>query len=503
MSGLPVSWMVETLFASTLLMLLVLALRGRAQALFGARIAYLLWLLPALRMVLPPLPELAVAQPVAHLPVRIDLSAISAIGVQAAARAGEAAPVPVARFDWMAALLMLWLLGALIHFGWHVVAYRRFLRRALERSVLLSRDCGISVRIGKGGQGPLAAGIVRRYILLPADFTTRYDRREQRLALAHEVAHHIRGDLIANGAALLLLSLHWFNPIAHLAYRAFRNDQELACDATVLAEAPAGERHAYGLAVVKSACARLPAAACALHPADQLKRRLKMMAQVHKSAARRRAGAAIGVAIVAGGLLLTASGGFAAETARKVERHVAAVAPMPPVPPVPPVPMAAPPAAPAAPEPPAAPVPPSPPSPPSLDEAMRAAMEAEERARAARLQAEAAAKQARQAAEAAVANMDIAGMVRSSLAAARAGLEAACAGRPGAKVVTGDDARAIGDMASACGDTKAIRADMLEALRDARMDLAREKDLAARQRNEALAVIDAEIARLNRDGALR
>ena len=40
-------WIIETLIASTLLMLFVLALREPVSRHFGPRIAYALWLLPA------------------------------------------------------------------------------------------------------------------------------------------------------------------------------------------------------------------------------------------------------------------------------------------------------------------------------------------------------------------------------------------------------------------------------------------------------------------------
>ena len=46
----------ETLIATAMLMALVMALREPVRRLFGAQVAYALWLLPALRMVLPPLP---------------------------------------------------------------------------------------------------------------------------------------------------------------------------------------------------------------------------------------------------------------------------------------------------------------------------------------------------------------------------------------------------------------------------------------------------------------
>src|SRR3546814_11412734 len=54
------------------------------------------------------------------------------------------------------------------------------------------------------------------------------------LAIDHELAHHRHGDLWANAAALVLLAAQWFNPFAWRAIRAFRFDQEAACDARVL-----------------------------------------------------------------------------------------------------------------------------------------------------------------------------------------------------------------------------------------------------------------------------
>ena len=54
-AGSFIGFAFETFVATTLLMLLVLAIRNPVRRLFGSRLAYALWLLPALRMVLPPL----------------------------------------------------------------------------------------------------------------------------------------------------------------------------------------------------------------------------------------------------------------------------------------------------------------------------------------------------------------------------------------------------------------------------------------------------------------
>lgn len=308
-------WIVETLIATSILMLVVLMLRGPVARRFGPRVAYALWLLPALRTILPPLPATVAPHPLAALPPLLDIEI-----VREATQVAQAAPA----VDWTALLLALWLGGAVVHFLWHLGAYGLFVHRVIGRSTplpMLDRD-GIEVCASRAIRGPFATGIFVKTIVLPHDYRRRYDADELRLAMAHEAQHHRRCDMSANLAALIVLSAHWFNPIAHRAHRAFRIDQELACDAVVLAAATPFERHAYGLALLKSTCDRLPVAACALGAGDDLKRRLKMMGHNKPSRRAARCGTALAVVLTGGGLLLTASGGIAAEAGGAVGEDV-------------------------------------------------------------------------------------------------------------------------------------------------------------------------------------
>lgn len=316
-------WIVETLVASTLLMLLVLALRGPVARLFGPRVAYALWALPALRMVLPPLPADVAPAPLRALPEAMHVQELLA----AASLLTQPSPASVAvesGYDWPQMLLALWVAGAVTFFLWHVLSYRRFVRRTLAEATQLPRfdRDGIEVCASPHAGGPFAAGIFLKAIVLPLDWRKRYEPDELRLALEHETEHHRRCDMSANLVALGVLAIHWWNPIAHRAHRAFRVDQELACDAIVLARATPAERHAYGSALLKSACDRLPVAACALGAGEDLKRRLRMMASYRQDRQRGRLGMMIASGLVGGGLVLTASGGIAAETTKTVEQKV-------------------------------------------------------------------------------------------------------------------------------------------------------------------------------------
>jgi bla regulator protein blaR1 len=303
-------WLLGNFAGSTLLMLLVLAVRQPAARLFGAGPAYALWLLPALRLLAPP-PTLLSAPSL--LP---PFTFILEVG------GGGAAPLPPVGGpgQWVPILLALWAGGAAIYLAWQWLLYRSFLGRISHASHSAGSHCGIPLIESPAVEAPLAVGLLDRRIVLPADFASRYSAGERRLALDHELVHHRRGDIWWNLLALLLLALNWFNPVAWFAFRAFRADQELACDAVVAGRSPLPERLDYARALVKSASRPGLVAACPLNRADQLKRRLKMMKD-HRSS---RARTLLGLAAVATLGLFTfglGSPGFAHPEGARGEKH--------------------------------------------------------------------------------------------------------------------------------------------------------------------------------------
>ncbi len=319
-----IPWAIEALIASTLLMLLVLALRAPVRRAFGPDIAYLLWLLPVLRLLLPPLPQSlsqgwhqAVVAPVSQASETFTILVAEPLGFSG----GAAAPDPQTPLLGPA-LVMLWVFGAAAFILWHTLAHARFCRRMLaEQHGGEAMADGVHVIETGAARGPLAFGIWRRYVAFPRDFVERYDADERDLALAHELGHHARGDLIANWAALVVLALHWFNPVAWRSFRAFRADQEIANDARVLAGRDAVTRHLYACAIVKAAHGGAVSAACHLHTIEDLKGRLRMLTTNRPSRARLMSGIGVIALLTTAGLATTASGTQAAERVRsKVEQ---------------------------------------------------------------------------------------------------------------------------------------------------------------------------------------
>lgn len=317
------AWTVDALLASTLLMAAVLLVRGAVRRAFGAQVAYALWALPVLRLLLPPLPagwwHSAAAAPITRAGETVTIYMVEPLAARhVAAPAGLSLGLVLA---------FAWGIGALLFLGWHVVRHRRFCADVLRAAEPIEERDGVAVVASAAVPGPLAFGVRRRVVAFPADFAERYDADERALALAHELGHHRRRDLLANWAALGVLALHWFSPIAWAAFRAFRADQELANDAGVIARCGGQARHAYGRAIVKAATGGVAVATtCHLHTIADLKGRLRMLTISHTSRRRLATGSAAVTLLVAGGLGLTASGNAAARVTSTL------AAPLPPVP---------------------------------------------------------------------------------------------------------------------------------------------------------------------------
>lgn len=270
----------DTLVTTGVLVLLVLLVRKPFARHFGPRLTYALWAVPALRLVLPPLPF---ADPVIVVPEpAVEVAVMVPVGLPAAASA------PVAEPLWSLSELIpfffaLWVAGMIAVLVTAMVSHQRFRRAVLSEAVELEPIGKIRLVISDAVDGPVAFGLWQRYVAVPHDFFARYVAEERALAIDHELSHHRHGDLWANSAALVLLAAQWFNPFAWRAIRAFRFDQEAACDARVLTMADCnerGERTArYATAIVKAAVGPRLSLAAPMAVHDNLQERLTMLTQ--------------------------------------------------------------------------------------------------------------------------------------------------------------------------------------------------------------------------------
>lgn len=327
----------DTMLTTALLVLAVLMIRKPFARHFGPRLAYSLWLIPALRLVLPPLPF---ADPV-PAPESVD---VMLVAVDTAMTAPVAPSWSVA--DAMPYVFVLWAMGMTAVLVMALLSHRRFRASVLAEAVELEPIGTIRLVMTDAVDGPVAFGLWRRIVAVPQDFFARYAADERALAVDHELAHHRHGDLWANAAALVLLASQWFNPFAWRAIRAFRFDQEAACDARVLTMADAdmrGDRTArYATAIAKAAVGSRLSLAAPMAVHDNLQERLTMLMRRDISKQRGLAGRLLigGAALAV--LATTATlvpAGVETATAQTVD---VAEPPAPPLPPEAPLPLEAP-----------------------------------------------------------------------------------------------------------------------------------------------------------------
>ena len=99
---------------------------------------------------------------------------------------------------------------------------------------------------------PLLLGVWNPRVVLPASLVeSDLDEVELRHIFAHEIGHYQRGDHWTNGLQLLVLSIHWFNPLTWYCVREARLDQEMAADEWALRRLGAAHRKAYGETLLK------------------------------------------------------------------------------------------------------------------------------------------------------------------------------------------------------------------------------------------------------------
>jgi beta-lactamase regulating signal transducer with metallopeptidase domain len=261
----------QTLLFSTGVLLLAL-LRPLLLRALGAGATYLAWLLVPLLMASPLLP--APATPLLSAtaaPVRLVALVDQALPV---AQTAQAAPGFAAE-TW----LLVWAAGALLVAAGQLLLQRRYLAR-------LHRDAA-GRWLAPAGASPALVGLWPQRLVLPRDFEQRFDAPARRLVLAHEAVHARRHDNAWNLLGAALLCLQWFNPLAWWAWGRLRGDQELACDAAVLAaEAGPAPLAAYAQAMLAAHPAGLhPALASGWAARHPLVERVHMLSR-HRSAPR-------------------------------------------------------------------------------------------------------------------------------------------------------------------------------------------------------------------------
>ncbi len=154
------------------------------------------------------------------------------------------------------ALQMLWLGGVAIMALWLAGGNLLFALR-LRKSRVKWEDGTVSVLTRlpvyfAAVDTPCLFGVVRPAIYLPRTLP----RDAMDYVLRHEDAHFHHGDHPWGLVRGVCLALHWFDPLVWWAAALSRRDCEMACDEAVTAAMDTGERSAYGRTLIALSCAQ-------------------------------------------------------------------------------------------------------------------------------------------------------------------------------------------------------------------------------------------------------
>mgnify|MGYP001627400558 CR=1 FL=1 len=266
------NWLLSQLLPLSLLLAVLLLLRPFVLRMLGARWQYSLWALVPLWFVLSLLP-LPVYQTTDNVISRVQIG-ISQLNADISEKLYA---VDLLLLAWLAGVLCL---SVVLYWQQKQIWAELAAAEMVQNPTVTPLSCKQSI----GQHGPYLTGLWRPQLLLPNDFNRRFSAEQQQLILQHELTHWQRGDLHANALALLVLSLFWFHPLCWWAYRLYRQDQELACDAVVLQHANARQKIAYSHALLSNAQTAAGPWQLLTHPygdKQMIKQRLMQLQQQH------------------------------------------------------------------------------------------------------------------------------------------------------------------------------------------------------------------------------
>ncbi|MBP3413568.1 MAG: M56 family metallopeptidase, partial [Oscillospiraceae bacterium] len=333
--------MLQLILSSSVLILILLAVRSLLRKKLSLRLRYALWLLVALRLLIPiqfghsslslanfiqreeSIQEQTQVHVQVHIPQQIPSSTETQLSPQSSVAPlptiqepltdsqlqptvplsanlpTSASPTPtyepqqqldstaveVSTFDLTTnqILNLIWALGALSMAVWFLTVNLRFSHRAREgATVIPAPDYPLTVLETEAIPSPCLMGLFRpRVYLLPEE-----EPRRQKHILAHELAHYHHGDNLWAFVRALCLCLHWYNPLVWVAAHLSKEDCELACDEGAIARLGEEERIPYGRTLLHTLAQAgrpknlLQTATTMAGSKKQIKERLEMI--VHK-----------------------------------------------------------------------------------------------------------------------------------------------------------------------------------------------------------------------------
>ncbi len=327
-----IGWLASSTLHTTVLICLVLLIKGLFSKKLSPRWHYCLWLLVLARILIPwtppsslsifnLLPEYGPSSSAIQSPVidanPIDNSIAENLSIASMKTTAQEtftltpaakssvlteeqqglAPKVSSRLSPTAVLSAVWLSGSVVLACYIFACNFRLWQMVRKQHIVRNRKILDLMEVCKNRMGvrtkvtavltdmiktPALFGFLRPRLLLPVEVIKTFSNSEIRHIILHEMAHLKRNDIIFGWLASLGLIIHWFNPLVWFAFYRMRIDRELACDALVLSKMDNTEYLGYGRTMLHllqtfSSITKYAGLAAVLEDKAQLKRRLIMI----------------------------------------------------------------------------------------------------------------------------------------------------------------------------------------------------------------------------------
>jgi bla regulator protein BlaR1 len=321
------SWSLSTSAMASILALFIFVAKWLLKDRINPRWTYFLWMILALRLLLPWTPESSFSVfNIIHLEKHQSFKAsnqtvlgnestsapnidqytemtTSTLPPQIVVHTIGSSPTRDKPISLMLIASGIWLIGAVLMLSFIIVANLRFNFKIRKEQIIndksvrsILNECLVKMKIHRHValiesshvSCPTLVGLITPKLLLPRSTITNLNVSQLRYVFLHELSHIKRYDIAMNWMMNILLTLHWFNPIILYAYHKMREDQEMACDSLALTHIHPSESKDYALTIIKlleaySSPIRLANAANFSGNKDELKRRIIMITSFKRS----------------------------------------------------------------------------------------------------------------------------------------------------------------------------------------------------------------------------
>ena len=243
--------------AGGVLSVFLLCVKPITRKLFSPKWQYYIWLTVLIVMALPvsfSLPEHTphipdrMTEQVQHVPVEFEMPADNQNAIAGMPAQSEKFPVPKINLPqtvW-GYLSVLWLFAAVVIMLARITKYYLFLgtmrKHSRKDTSLADIPKRLAVRRTDMLGAPLMIGLIKPVLYLP---DTELQDGNLEYIFMHELTHYKRHDLLYKWAALIIKSVHWFNPFVYLVSKQIDLDCEVSCDFAVTGNLSRDEKNDY------------------------------------------------------------------------------------------------------------------------------------------------------------------------------------------------------------------------------------------------------------------